>query len=226
MRLDSVSNLLRHRGRHGLANLLAGPNMEFVEHFDDWGNEYASVIIYAEVSKYEGLRALSKQQNNEIANTIREIWPDRRITIVQYRVEVDSLADEVSLLSSLEELRNMMIGVSTGGPRIESVNARYKEIYSYLTEQLKEFGVKNQIPYTDLWHWYGKWRSGDLPTYRSRRDYIRSLLGPVEDLIRKGPQSRRTEEFAEPTGWSRVDRAWTRLGVALRKHQPKSNFRL
>ena len=207
-----------------MANLLAGPNVEFVEDFDDWGNEYTRVLVYAEVSKYEGLRALSKQQKSEIVNTIKEIWPEKNITNIQYRVDVDSLADEVSLLSSLEELRNMMIAVSTGGPRIESVNARYKEIYSYLTEQLKDSGIINAIPYSDLWHWYGKWRSGDLPTYRSRRDYIRSLFGPVEDLIRKGPQSRRTEDFAEPTGWSRVDRGLDEARRRLEEASTEEQF--
>ena len=206
MRLDSVSNLLRHRGRHHLANLLAGPAVEFVDYHDDWGNKYTSVRIHAVVSKYEGLRAISDGEKKEILETIREIWSEKEITEVLYRLDVESLADEVSLLSSLDQLRDMMISVSTGGPRIEAVNPRYKETYSYLTERLEGIGLSNHNPYADLWDWYGKWSSGDLPTYRSRRNYVRNLLGPIEDHIRKGSQLRHVEVAVEPTGWSRVDR--------------------
>ena len=141
-----------------------------------------------------------------------------------YRLDVESLADEVSLLSSLDQLRDMMISVSTGGPRIEAVNPRYKETYSYLTERLEEIGLSNPNPYADLWDWYGKWSSGDLPTYRSRRDYVRNLLGPIVDHIRKGSQLRRVEVAVEPTGWSRVDRGLDEARRRLEEASTEEQF--
>ena len=118
----------------------------------------------------------------------------------------------------------MMTEVSTGGPRIEAVNARYRETYSYLTERLDEIGLRNPIPYADLWDWYGKWSNGDLPTYRSRRDYVRNLLGPIEDHIRKGSQLRRVEGVVEPTGWSRVDRCLDEARRRLEEASTEEQF--
>ena len=115
-----------------------------------------------------------------------------------------------NLLQQADRLRGIMIAVSTGGPRIDDVNAGYKKGYLQLTEQLMARGLPNPIPYSDLWDWYGKWSSGDLPTYQSRRDYIRGLFEPLETRLREGLLSRGTDVFPEPTGWSRVDRT---LGV-------------
>ena len=85
------------------------------------------------------------------------------ITEVVFRVDPassedeDAAEDNEELLQLLDRLRNLMIAVSTGGPRINNVNANYKENYSKLNEQLKARIVQNPIPYVDLWDWYGKW---------------------------------------------------------------------
>ena len=114
----------------------------------------------------------------------------------------------------LDHLRNVMISVSTGGPMIKDVNEEYKEAYARLTEQLENLGLTNPIPYTDLWAWYGKWSSGDFPTYQSRREYIRNLFGPLEARLREGPSARGAEVFIEPTGWTKIDFA---LGETRRR---------
>ena len=224
MTLESVSNLLRHRSRHHLANLLAGSKVKLIDFYDDWDNEYTDIQIYSEVSKYEGLRALSKTEKKEILDTIREIWPDNNIANVQYRLKLESLANDVSLLSSLDQLQGLMVEVATGGRRIDVVNSRYKELYSYLTDQLNEIGINNPIPYTDLWAWYGKWSSGDLPTYRSRREYVNNLFTPVEDHIRTGSQLSRSEVSIEPTGWSRVDRGLDETRRRLEEASTEEQF--
>ena len=73
-----------------MANLLAGPAVEFVDYHDNWDNEYTRVRIHAEVSKYEGLRVLSEGEKREILNAIREIWPEKEITEALYRLNVES----------------------------------------------------------------------------------------------------------------------------------------
>ena len=117
-----------------------------------------------------------------------------------------------------------MIAVSTGGPRIDSVNQKYKGIYSELTKQLSDRGFQNPVPYADLWDWYGKWSSGDLPTYASRRRYISGLLGPLEMRLRKEPVSRGAEVFSEPTGWARVDRALGEARARLESARTEEQF--
>jgi hypothetical protein len=174
------------------------------------------------------LRALSREDKEAILDAVLEVWPPRpesmEITGISYRLDPGSLKDSPDdtdeILQLLDRVRNIMIAVSTGGPRIDNVNSNYKQAYSELTEQLQTRGLHNPAPYADLWDWYGKWSSGDLPTYQSRRDYIRELFGPTETQLREGPSSRRTAVFAEPTGWTRVDRT---LGEARQRLESATN---
>jgi len=86
---------------------------------------------------------------------------------------------DTELIASLEKLRNWMTAVATGGPRIESVNREYRETFSFVAEALSKRGIENPLPYNDLWQWYGRWSSGDLPSYQSRRIYISDLIDPL-----------------------------------------------
>jgi len=94
-----------------------------------------------------------------------------------------------------------MIAVATGGPRIENVNHQFQQAYADVAEVLARRGLENPLPYGNLWDWYGRWSSGDLPNYRSRRIFVSEIFNPLINRIRTG----RTEEF-EATGWERVDR--------------------
>ena len=187
--LDAVCRILRHRNRIHLANLLSRARVDF-----DVSTTYGSFLfseittaeVYAPLSDYDRLKALSREDNKRILDAILEIWPprahDMEITRVTYRLDPDSLYqnldDTEGLLQQLDRLRDIMIAVSTGGPRINEVNAGYKKHYSQLSEQLEERGIQNIIPYADLWDWYGRWSSGDLPSYQSRREYISGLFEP------------------------------------------------
>ena len=227
--LEAVTRILRHRNRHDLASLLSRAVIDF-----DVSSNYGSLLfsmittaeIYAPISDYDRLKSLSREDNGRILDALLEIWPprahDMEITGVTYRLDPDSLEhapdDTEDLLRQLDRLRNILIAVATGGPRINEVNAEYKAHYSQLTEQLVERGIQNPVPYPDLWDWYGKWSSGDLPTYQSRREYISGLFGPLVIRLREGPSPRGAEVFPEPTGWPRIDRtlgdARTRLESA------------
>ena len=120
------------------------------------------------------------------------------------------------IYSILDQLRDIMIAVATGGPRIDKVNQEYKVLYYQLTNLLRSKGIENPIPYTDLWKWYGKWSSGDLPTYQSRREYIIGLIEPmINTITQKGIISE-----IEITDWTRADRA---LGEARTQLETASN---
>lgn len=118
----------------------------------------------------------------------------------------DVSQQRADLLLKLEYLRNTLISVSTGGKRIQEANAEYQECYFQVTEDLKTWKLPSPVPYSDLWEWYGKWSSGDLPTYRSRREYIRGLFEPIEKTLRESPLTQGATVFPEPTGWTLVDR--------------------
>ena len=106
------------------------------------------------------------------------------------------------LVSGLENIRQTMITVATGGPRINDVNDSYQRIFATVSAELARRRIENPLTFGSLWDWYGRWSSGDLPSYQSRRDFVSELITPLVNGIRTG----RTDEM-QPTGWQRVDRA-------------------
>ena len=115
-------------------------------------------------------------------------------------------SDYKELIQELTQLRNLMVSVSTGGPRIQDKNEEYRRLYEEVDQRLRSLNISNPNPYRDLWDWYGKWSSGDLPSYQSRRQYIGGLFAPLEERLRNRDQSAGKMIFREPTGWPLVDR--------------------
>ncbi len=127
----------------------------------------------------------------------------------QYGLKFDDsniITDEDALISEIEAQRALMISVATGGPRIEDVNSDYQERRKRLSQLLKQRGLPDPNGFDDLWAWYGKWSSGDLPTFQSRRKYISELYKPILDRLSSIIIKNRYQPINEPTGWARVDR--------------------
>lgn len=123
------------------------------------------------------------------------------------------------LVAGLEHLKTRLIAVSTGGPRIQDVNDDYQRTFAVVSADLARRGIQNPITYGSLWDWYGRWSSGDLPSYQSRRDYIAALFGTILNRIRTG----RVEEML-PTGWARVDRGVGELRDRLASARTEEQF--
>ena len=109
------------------------------------------------------------------------------------------------LAQDIETQRNLMVSVAAGGARIQLVNEEYKERGIRIQTGLMALRIKDPNPYKDLWEWYGKWRSGDLPTYQSRRQYLSDLFSRVIERLRTYSPSSATVVFPEPTGWAKID---------------------
>jgi hypothetical protein len=114
------------------------------------------------------------------------------------------------ILVALDRIRDILIGVATGGPRIQQVDAEYRKVFGELNDQLAAQGIENPVPFSDLWQWYGRWSSGDLPSYQSRRQFIAELIDPLASRLRSG----RAPTVISPTGWSLVDQ---QIGIARKK---------
>ena len=125
------------------------------------------------------------------------------------------------LMEEIEAQRSIMISVATGGPRIQTVNREYIQRRARIAAALSERGIRDPNPYSDLWAWHGKWSSGDLRTYQSRRDFIRKLYDPVVEELRDGPALRVIEEA---TGWPEVDRRVDRIRRQLRSADSTEEF--
>jgi hypothetical protein len=123
------------------------------------------------------------------------------------------------LVTALEELRTLMIGVATRGPRINDVNGNYQRVFANVAADLARRRIENPITFGSLWDWYARWSSGDLPTYQSRRTFVSELINPLVRLIRTG----RAEEI-RPMGWQRVDRCVGELRDRLAAARNEEQF--
>jgi hypothetical protein len=128
------------------------------------------------------------------------------------------MTDE-QLLAALDQLRNTMVAVATGRTMIMDANDQFQRTYATVAATLGQRRIENPLPYGDLWDWYGRWRSGDMPTYQSRRDYVSEIFTPLINRIRTGRQ----EDFS-PTGWTRVDRAVGELRDRLADARTEEQF--
>jgi hypothetical protein len=109
-------------------------------------------------------------------------------------------------VQEIETEKAMMVSASTGGVPIKHANFEYIQRRERIHQHLDALGILDPNPYSDLWAWHGKWSAGELPTYRSRREYLKELFEPgIEALTR---QVSGIPAMLEParTGWARVDR--------------------
>jgi len=112
-----------------------------------------------------------------------------------------------------------MIAVATGGPRIQDVNEQYQRLFATVGGELARRHIDNPITYGSLWDWYGRWSTGDLPSYQSRRVFVGELINPLVNRIRTG----RIED-TQPTGWQRVDRTVGELRDRLASARNEEQF--
>jgi len=123
------------------------------------------------------------------------------------------------LIAGLDNLKNTMIAVATGGPRIADANDQYQRVFGAVAAELARRGIANPITFGSLWDWYGRWSSGDLPSYQSRRVFVGELINPLIARVRTG----RAEELP-PTGWQRVDRTVGELRDRLASARNEEQF--
>lgn len=86
------------------------------------------------------------------------------------------------LLQLLDAQANLLVAVATGGPRIETVDSKYKQRRRVLNAALHTRGLTPPFPYEDLWAWHGHW-SQHLSGYAARRAHVRELAAPVRKAL-------------------------------------------
>lgn len=213
---------------------LSGMNVNMNSYFDDGG--YQRIITEAVAARLRAIAGYLRQlQMADLLEVVLDLDPESAIvetleTIRSYvepevrrRLSEPTFAaprqydiDLDELLIEIEAERAMLISVSTDGPRIQAVNRQYVERRKRVATGLSERGIPDPNHFADLWAWHGKWSSGDLPTYRSRRSFISDLYAPVIDELKSGPTVRVLEAA---TGWDSVDRGIDQVRRQLRTAQ-------
>ena len=129
------------------------------------------------------------------------------------------------LIEEIEAQRSLMIAVATGGYNsIRYVNDEYKDRRLRIREALSHRGIEDPNPFFDLWRWYGKWSSGDLPSYQSRRMYVANLYDPLIDRLQQGGIQIGSELFDQPIGWTKVDRGIDEIRSRLETASNEEEF--
>lgn len=128
------------------------------------------------------------------------------------------------LIQLIEKLKNTMVSVSTGGQRIQEANADYREAYSEADIELRTRKLDNPNPYSDLWEWYGRWSSGDLPSYQSRRLFLAEMFNSLLLELRNRAAGKKPSILQEPTGWPRVDRTIGEIRSRLATAETEEQF--
>jgi len=136
----------------------------------------------------------------------------------------EQFPQEAQLIAEIESQKDLMIAVATGGPRIQEKNQEYRERRSTIKVQLAKQSLDDPNPYPDLWAWYGRWSSGDLPSYQSRRKYISDLYAPLLEYLTKPRLIRLAEPVHQPTGWARVDRGIDAIRGRLESVRTEEEF--
>jgi len=128
------------------------------------------------------------------------------------------------LIKEINAQKYVMIAVSTGGPGIQQRNEEYITRGASIRRTLDFLRMDDPNPYADLWEWYGKWSSGDLPTYQSRRQYITELYKPTISSLESKISGDALEPIVKPTGWIRVDRGVDGIRRTLEKANNEEEY--
>lgn len=218
---SSVIRYFEQENNYALAELLKGsyPSSEQTG-YDSWnGGTYIYAFIYeVEIDLFRKNRALLEAYEKEICDVAQLFLRSSECEQLAYVYirpvcrqylnwnDLPQGITKQTIIQCIEHIKTLMISVSTGGPRIQEVNAQYIKEYKELDQYLTVLGIDNPNPYKDLWEWYGRWSQADLSTYASRRAFIPQIYEKTVDEINKS-QEEFTGDVYEPTGWDRVDRA-------------------
>jgi uncharacterized protein (TIGR02391 family) len=108
------------------------------------------------------------------------------------------LAQLKSLLKKIKQIQAMMVDVSTGRSLIQEREDEYIVIYLDIAADIESlakdgFALSHENSFRTLWDWYGYW-SSKLPSYASRRQYVRELYAPLVNPIESALDKHRVDQ--------------------------------
>lgn len=235
IRLSAIAHL-RELNTHEEADLLSRCKLEI----GDKAQKYAgstTIGLYitlrcratdlSKFKEYDSFWEIPSQTYTFIKKAIESVLPARfqvhELSARSFLVDRKEF-DKTELERLIEAQIDLMISVATGGPKIQQKNTEYRERRELIKEKLQELGKDDPNPFDDLWAWYGRWSSGDLPSYQSRREYIRHLYHPLLEDLAGAPARNPAEPNLEPTGWEKVDRILDKIVSDLGKANKEEEY--
>jgi hypothetical protein len=219
--ISTVTQLLQADNDNTLAELLRISEITGeISHYDNWngGTTYYSVYINTPVDTFIKIQDKQPEVEAIISEKIELVmrpYDDHRLGTVYVipisvsKIEWERIADictREQLIADINYLHDTMISVSTGGSRIQDVNAIYQEKFSKVDLALKRLNFENPNTFSDLWRWYAKWSAGEMPQYKDRRTFIREMYSEFLKTLQSADQQQHLSVSVNLTGWERVDR--------------------
>ncbi len=225
--LSTAISLMRSRNQENYCDLIlkAEVNVQNTD-YDNWnGGTYGYTVflnlpvkVYASLKKDEieeaekvigeTLDEVTKGDDNHYFGV--QITPGFTISDIDWDI-IGGESGKSQLKADVETVKDLMVSVSTGGPRIQEVDARYKSLNRSVRQRCKQLNIKYNNNYVGLWDWYGKW-SSDLPSYQSRRLFINELFEPTFMAFEEnGANTEVAVPIIELIGWDRIYRTVVKI---------------
>jgi hypothetical protein len=236
---STAIKLFQDQGDYEVTKVLKAADISSeMVNYDNWngGTEYYSIYIDVDASLFafyesqlKGIEEKLKEKFEIFMRGVeREVLGDVIIRpVVKQYIDWTSVSDRTTknnFLEQLHRIKSIMISVSTGGPKIQSVDAEYKKLYNEIDSILEKLKISNPNSFKSLWEWYGHWSSGELPSYQSRRKYISELYKEVIEQIEKSNDTVPIDQPYELTGWERVDRGVSEIRKRMSEAETEEQF--
>ena len=198
--LDAVCELLIHRKREDLAQLLSQATIDYKLNDIGFDGEYDTVafvnaVIFASIPVYEKLQVLNSEASQFIHDAVREVCYAKHgrgqyIQDIDYSFVAESLtlddalqipADPIECVLQLKSIMIDRVTYDQGGAESSSLYADIRQML------MRNENVRDRLPRAvrmcrlldDLWDFI----QPDFPTYASRRVYFHDEFDPLMTFL-------------------------------------------
>lgn len=219
---STALSLMQTRGYDEFCRLIQRAEVNVVNtEYDGWnGGTYGYTVylnlpvkVYASMPKEkvedveklltDSLNEATKGDDNHYFNT--QITPRFTKSDINWEL-VGGEAGKEQMKHDLEAIQDILISVSTGGPRFQEVEPQYKSLHSSFAKKCKQLNIIYNNSFDGLWQWYGRYRA-ELPTYQSRREFIGNLLAPTFEAFNNDNSTPAIAiPIVELSDWDRINR--------------------
>ncbi|MEZ0486079.1 hypothetical protein [Fibrella aquatica] len=237
--LSTVIELFRVDNDSEIADLLrfSEINSEQTD-YENWGEgiAYYSVYVITSVDRFVKLRERQTEVQAKIKEKIEIVlYPFRNTQLAGVyiipksipKIDWGKISDKFTkdqLIAEVKYLKDTMVSVSTGGQRIQDVNSEFQKRYILVDKSLKQLSIENPNTFNDLWKWYERWRSGEMPQYKDRRLFIGEMYSGLLGILQETEQSEILNISVNMTGWERVERSISEVKNQLKSASNEEQF--
>ncbi|MDR1973976.1 MAG: hypothetical protein LBQ31_04795 [Bacteroidales bacterium] len=216
--LNTAKELLKAQGKNELVDMFNNADIKVRQTgYDNWngGVNFYTMYIDIDVPEYVKIENLNSEKyiimalNTATKDIISEkfeniIITPKAISKIDWTL-IENVSNKKELIRQVEYLKETMISVATGGPKIQSIDEQYQQVYYDVERLLKKLDVENPNPHNTLWNWYSKW-SNDIHSYQGRREYINGIYNPLISILSEAEGAKTVDVKVDLSDWDKINR--------------------